>query len=74
MARTNPQGKTFQLDVFPSYSIELLKVEVEKQEGTPSDQQRLIYAGTHLEDSRTLLDYNILKECTLHLVPRVSGD
>ena len=64
MTHNNPQGETITLDdVFPNDTVESLKVEIEKREGTPPCQQRLIYAGIQLEDNRTLSGYNILKEC-----------
>jgi ubiquitin len=66
-------GKTITLDVDYNTSIEDVQYLIREKEGIPPNQQRLIFAGRQIELGRTLADYRVIRESTLHLILRLRG-
>jgi hypothetical protein len=66
-------GKSRTLDVNATDSIASIKQQMAEKEGVSAEEQRLIFAGKNLDDTKTLQDYNINAESTIHLVLRVKG-
>eukprot|EP00593_Proboscia_inermis_P003010 CAMPEP_0171296922 /NCGR_PEP_ID=MMETSP0816-20121228/5644_1 /TAXON_ID=420281 /ORGANISM="Proboscia inermis, Strain CCAP1064/1" /LENGTH=140 /DNA_ID=CAMNT_0011770763 /DNA_START=46 /DNA_END=468 /DNA_ORIENTATION=+ len=66
-------GKTVTIEVEEGESIEDVKAKISEKEGIPPEQQRLIFGGQQLQDSKTIDDYDIGDDSTLHLVLRLRG-
>lgn len=67
-------GKIITIYILKDALVEDVKAAICKIEGIPANEQRLIFAGKQLEDYRTLLDYGIEREATIHLVLRLKGN
>ena len=66
-------GKTILLHINLQSTVYVVKSKIKETEGIPEDQQRLLYNGKQVEDGRTLLEYDIQKGDTMHLVLRLTG-
>ena len=66
-------GKTITLEVYPNYTIELLKQIINEKENIRADDQRLVFSGRQLSDNLTLSQYNIEKGSTIQLILRLRG-
>jgi len=66
-------GKTVSIEIEEGESIEDVKAKIAEKEGIPAEQQRIIFGGQQLQDGKTVDDYNIGDDATLHLVLRLRG-
>lgn len=66
-------GKTITVEVEPDESIESLKNKLQSKEGIPINQQRILFGGKQLDSKKTISDYDIQNESTMHMVLRLRG-
>ncbi len=65
-------GRTISLEVGTKDTVERIKSKIEKREGIPPEEQRLIFGGRELENHHTLDSYNIQRESALQLMVNVA--
>ena len=63
-----PRGRTITLEVAPSDTIENVKAKIQRKEGIPPDQQRLMFGGRVLSDGHILSDYGVERETSILLI------
>ena len=66
-------GGNLTIEVETSDTVEALKLKIQEKEGTPIEQQRLLFGGKQLEDGRTLADYNIQQDSSIRLLLKLRG-
>ena len=64
------RGELVMMSVLPELTIADLKAMIEDKVGHNEEYVRLLFAGKPLEDDRTLEDYSIHADSTLHMVVR----
>ncbi|XP_030274262.1 polyubiquitin-like [Sparus aurata] len=70
---TNLQGKKSTYDIKPDETVRNFKQRVQKREGVPVEQQRLIYQSRELTDDKTLSYYNVEALGTINMTSRLRG-